>query len=63
MAILGTGKIKDAPVVSDGKIEIRKILFLALSFDHRVVDGAEAARFLNTVIARLEDPDLILLES
>jgi pyruvate dehydrogenase E2 component (dihydrolipoamide acetyltransferase) len=63
VAILGTGKIKDTPVARDGKIEIRKILFLALSFDHRVVDGAEAARFLNTVIARLEDPDLILLET
>jgi len=63
VAILGTGKIKDTPVVRDGKVEIRKILFLALSFDHRVVDGAEAARFLNTVIARLEDPDLILLET
>jgi pyruvate dehydrogenase E2 component (dihydrolipoamide acetyltransferase) len=63
VAILGTGKIKDTAVVRDGKIEIRKILFLALSFDHRVVDGAEAARFLNTVIARLEDPDLILLET
>jgi len=63
VAILGTGKIKDMPMVMDGKIEIRKILFLALSFDHRVVDGAEAARFLNTVIARLEDPDLILLET
>ena len=63
VAILGTGKIRDMPVVRDGKTEIRKILFLALSFDHRVVDGAEAARFLNTVIARLEDPDLILLES
>ena len=63
VAILGTGKIKDTPVVREGKVEIRKILFLALSFDHRVVDGAEAARFLNTVIARLEDPDLILLES
>jgi pyruvate dehydrogenase E2 component (dihydrolipoamide acetyltransferase) len=63
VAILGTGKIRDMPVVIDGKIDIRKILFLALSFDHRVVDGAEAARFLNTVIARLEDPDLILLES
>jgi pyruvate dehydrogenase E2 component (dihydrolipoamide acetyltransferase) len=63
VAILGTGKIRDMPVVRDGKIEIRKILFLALSFDHRVVDGAEAARFLNTVIARLEDPNLILLES
>jgi pyruvate dehydrogenase E2 component (dihydrolipoamide acetyltransferase) len=63
VAILGTGKIKDTPVVRDGKVEVRKILFLALSFDHRVVDGAEAARFLNTVIARLEDPDLILLET
>jgi pyruvate dehydrogenase E2 component (dihydrolipoamide acetyltransferase) len=63
VAILGTGKIKDTPVVRDGKVEIRKILFVALSFDHRVVDGAEAARFLNTVIARLEDPDLILLET
>jgi pyruvate dehydrogenase E2 component (dihydrolipoamide acetyltransferase) len=63
VAILGTGKIRDTPVVRDGKVEIRKILFLALSFDHRVVDGAEAARFLNTVIARLEDPDLILLET
>jgi len=63
VAILGTGKIKDTPVIRDGKVEIRKILFLALSFDHRVVDGAEAARFLTTVIARLEDPDLILLET
>ncbi len=63
VAILGVGKIKDMPVVRDGKIEIRKILHLALSFDHRVVDGGEAARFLNTVIARLEDPDLILLET
>ncbi len=63
VAILGVGKIKDMPVVEDGKIEIRKILHLALSFDHRVVDGGEATRFLNTVIARLEDPDLILLET
>jgi pyruvate dehydrogenase E2 component (dihydrolipoamide acetyltransferase) len=63
VAILGVGRMKEMPVVRDGKVEIRKILFISLSFDHRVVDGAEAARFLNTVIARLEDPDLILLES
>ena len=62
VAILGVGKTKDMPVVKDGKIEIRKILHLSLSFDHRVVDGAEAVRFLNTVIEHLEDPDLILLE-
>ena len=63
VAILGVGRIKDMPVVRDGKIEIRKILNLSLSFDHRVVDGAEAARFLNTFISHLEDPDLILLET
>ena len=62
VAILGVGKIKDLPVVRDGKIEIRKIMYLSLSFDHRVVDGAEAARFLNTVIEHLEDPNLPLLE-
>jgi pyruvate dehydrogenase E2 component (dihydrolipoamide acetyltransferase) len=63
VAILGVGRMKELPVVKDGKVEARKILFLSLSFDHRVVDGAEAARFLNAVIARLEDPNLILLES
>jgi pyruvate dehydrogenase E2 component (dihydrolipoamide acetyltransferase) len=62
VAILGVGKVREMPVVRNGKIVIRKILPLALSFDHRVVDGAEAARFLNTIIAHLEDPDLILLE-
>ena len=63
VAILGVGRIKDTPVVRDGKIEIRKILGLSVSFDHRVVDGAEAARFLDTLIKHLEDPDLIFLES
>jgi pyruvate dehydrogenase E2 component (dihydrolipoamide acetyltransferase) len=63
VAILGVGKVKEMPVIRNGKVVVRKILHLALSFDHRVVDGAEAARFLNTIIARLEDPDLILLET
>jgi len=63
VAILGVGKIREMPVVRNGKLVVRKILSLALSFDHRVVDGAEGARFVNTVIARLEDPDLILLET
>jgi pyruvate dehydrogenase E2 component (dihydrolipoamide acetyltransferase) len=62
VAILGMGKIYEKPVVVDGKIEIRKVLPLSLSFDHRVVDGAEAVRFMNTVIQLLEDPGLILLE-
>jgi pyruvate dehydrogenase E2 component (dihydrolipoamide acetyltransferase) len=63
VAILGIGKMKETPVARNGKIVLRKILPLALSFDHRVVDGAEAARFLDTVITHLEDPDLILLET
>ncbi len=63
VAILGVGKIQDRPVVREEKVVVRKILPLSISFDHRVVDGAEAARFLNTVILRLEDPDLILLET
>ena len=46
----------------EGKIEIRKVLPLSLSFDHRVVDGAESIRFMNTVIDLLQDPGLILME-
>lgn len=62
VAILGLGRIVEKPVVVQGKVEIRKVLPLSLSFDHRVVDGAEAARFMNTLIRYLEDPDLILLQ-
>jgi len=62
VAILGMGKILEKPIVVDGKIEVRQILPLSLSFDHRVVDGAEAVRFMNTVIELLEDPGLILME-
>jgi pyruvate dehydrogenase E2 component (dihydrolipoamide acetyltransferase) len=62
VAILGLGKILEKPLAIEGKIEIRKVLPLSLSFDHRVVDGAEAVRFMNTVIELLEDPGLILME-
>lgn len=61
-AILGMGKIEDKPVVRDGQVAIRKILPLSLAFDHRIIDGVEAARFLNVVIQHLEDPDLMLIE-
>ncbi len=63
VAILATGKIADRPVVKDGKIVVRKILPLALSFDHRVLDGAEAARFTNDLIALLENPEKIPTEA
>jgi pyruvate dehydrogenase E2 component (dihydrolipoamide acetyltransferase) len=61
-AILGMGKFQEKPVVVDGQIEVRKMLPLSLSFDHRVADGAEAIRFLKRTIELLEDPGLILLE-
>jgi pyruvate dehydrogenase E2 component (dihydrolipoamide acetyltransferase) len=60
-AILATGKIVERAVVRDGAIAIRKTLPLSLSFDHRILDGAEAARFTNDLIAYLEDPALLLL--
>jgi pyruvate dehydrogenase E2 component (dihydrolipoamide acetyltransferase) len=62
VGILGLGKIEDRPVVKDGQIAIRKVMPLSLAFDHRVIDGVEAARFLRVVIQHLEDPDLMLLE-
>jgi pyruvate dehydrogenase E2 component (dihydrolipoamide acetyltransferase) len=55
-AILGMAKAAQKPIVRDGKIEIGLILPLALSFDHRIADGAEAAYFLRHIISRLEEP-------
>ncbi|MEO0144410.1 MAG: dihydrolipoamide acetyltransferase family protein [candidate division WOR-3 bacterium] len=63
VAILGTHKIKKVPVVNDNdQIEIRHIMYVSLSFDHRVVDGAEAARFTRTLARILENPDIFILE-
>jgi pyruvate dehydrogenase E2 component (dihydrolipoamide acetyltransferase) len=56
VAILGMGKAQERAVVRDGAIVIRTILPLTLAFDHRVADGADAARFMNAVIRRLSDP-------
>src|SRR3989338_5872395 len=60
-AILGIGKIVEKPVARDGKIVVRKIMPLSLTYDHRLIDGAKAAAFLNTVISYLENPKNILL--
>jgi pyruvate dehydrogenase E2 component (dihydrolipoamide acetyltransferase) len=57
VAILGCGKIRDAVVARQGKMEIRRIAPLSLSFDHRAVTGGEATRFLAAVIASLEGPE------
>ncbi len=61
-AILGLGALEQRPVVEDGEVVARYTLPLSLSIDHRVVDGADAARFANTLIEYLENPDLLLLE-
>ncbi len=63
VAIIGTGRIADKPWVKDGKIVIRKILPLSMTFDHRVTDGVDAAVFLSKVIAYLEDPARLFIES
>ncbi|MCZ7356515.1 MAG: dihydrolipoamide acetyltransferase family protein [Candidatus Methanoperedens sp.] len=62
VAILGVHRIRDMPWVVDGEIKIRKILPLVLSFDHRALDGAQAARFMNTLMDHLKDPDLFLVD-
>lgn len=63
VAILGIGKISDKPWVKDGQIVIRKIIPLSLTFDHRVTDGVDSAKFLSKVIQYLEDPALLFIES
>ena len=60
--ILGMHKIQDRPVVVAGKIEIRPMMYLALSYDHRVVDGKEAVTFLVRVKESLEDPARMVLD-
>ena len=60
--ILGMHKIQDRPVVVNGKIEIRPMMYLALSYDHRVVDGKEAVTFLVRVKEGLEDPARLVLD-
>lgn len=62
VAILGVASIRDMPWAIKGKTVIRKILNLGVAFDHRVIDGAMAAKFLNKVMEYLRDPNLFLLE-
>ena len=61
-AILGMHKIEERPVVVDGEIVARPMMYLALSYDHRLIDGREAVRFLVAIKGMLEDPARILLE-
>jgi 2-oxoglutarate dehydrogenase E2 component (dihydrolipoamide succinyltransferase) len=62
VAILGMHKIQERPVAVNGQVEIRPMMYLALSYDHRIVDGAEAVRFLVRIKEFIEDPGSLLLE-
>ncbi len=61
-AILGMHKIQDRPVAHNGEVVIRPMMYLALSYDHRLIDGADAVRFLVAVKESLEDPGRMLLD-
>lgn len=60
-AILGMHKVQDRPMVIDGKIEIRPMMYLAVSYDHRIIDGKESVGFLVAIKDFLENPDKMLL--
>ena len=61
-AILGMHKIQQRPMAIDGKVEIRPMMYLALSYDHRIIDGREAVTFLVRLKESLEDPQRLLIE-
>ena len=60
--ILGMHKIQDRPVAVNGQVVIRPMMYLALSYDHRIVDGKEAVTFLVRVKENLEDPQRMILD-
>jgi len=61
-AILGLHKIEERAVVINGKIEVRSMMYVALSYDHRIIDGKEAVSFLVKIKEGVEDPERLLLE-
>lgn len=60
--ILGMHKIQERPVAIDGKVEIRPMMYIALSYDHRLIDGREAVTFLVRIKENIENPERLLLE-
>ncbi|RYE73415.1 MAG: dihydrolipoamide succinyltransferase, partial [Hyphomicrobiales bacterium] len=61
-AVLGLHRIEDRPVVRDGQIVIRPMMYLALSYDHRLIDGREAVTFLVALKNAIEDPTRLLID-
>ncbi|MSO48993.1 MAG: dihydrolipoyllysine-residue succinyltransferase, partial [Acidobacteria bacterium] len=63
VGILGLHAIKDRPIGVNGQVVLRPMMYIALTYDHRIVDGSEAVRFLVRVKELVEDPGTLLLES
>ncbi|MEE9391505.1 MAG: dihydrolipoamide acetyltransferase family protein [Planctomycetota bacterium] len=63
VAILGIYRIEDRPVVVAGDVVVRKMMYMSITLDHRIVDGGEAARFMNTMKRLLGDPRTMLMEA
>jgi len=61
-AILGMHRIQDRPVAVNGEVVVRPVMYLALTYDHRIVDGKSAVTFLKTIVELLEDPAAMLLD-
>ena len=62
VGILGLHKVQERPMAVDGKVEIRPMMYVALSYDHRVIDGREAVSFLVRIKQCVERPERVLLE-
>lgn len=61
-AILGMNKIEERPIAENGQVVIRPMMYVALSYDHRIIDGKESVSFLKTIKERLEDPARLLID-
>ena len=62
MGILGLHAIEERPVARDGEVVIRPMMYVALTYDHRIVDGREAVQFLVRIKELIEEPEMLLLE-
>ena len=60
--VLGMHNIVERPIAKDGEIEIRPVMYLALSYDHRIIDGKDSVSFLKLLIENLEEPRKLFLD-
>ena len=61
--VLGMHNIVERPIAVNGEIKIKPVMYLALSYDHRIIDGKEAVSFLKEIKESLEEPEILFLDS